>query len=213
MDMIGEKDGYFVCMACTTYKALTKSKVKRHVSMVHCAGSEVPCPICGKSYKNQISMKQHQRSSKECKSQYVINSWINEEWSWQLGNYALLVWSILSEKHCTASLLVHKNSAGKIVDFLTELRTKFLLLDIEEFITEDGKKNYMCVKCGYFPAKAPAIPSDAKRRIRRHLESVHSGPKNLFCPTCEKTFKNRDSLRVHSKREHGISLSRAQIPD
>ena len=60
MDEFGGKK-VFLCKLCG-YRGGRKFEVKRHLASVHAPSQNLKCPVCGKSYKNQIVLKVHMRA-------------------------------------------------------------------------------------------------------------------------------------------------------
>ena len=56
---------------------------------------------------------------------------------------------------------------------------------------------YVCKVCG---------KQDKKSNITSHIEANHLDNISIPCKVCEKTFKNRDSLKNHNYRSHTNSI-------
>ena len=56
---------------------------------------------------------------------------------------------------------------------------------------------YVCKVCG---------KQEKKSNIKSHIEAKHLEDISIPCNVCEKTFKNRDSLKNHNYRSHTNSI-------
>ena len=52
------KDGLFYCNVCGK-SAKQKIVVKNHVEAKHLEGIEIPCPICGKTFRSRHNLSNH----------------------------------------------------------------------------------------------------------------------------------------------------------
>ena len=63
---------------------------------------------------------------------------------------------------------------------------------IEEFIMKQSDGSYQCTTCGKI--------SKAKKDIKEHVE-VHFDGLSFPCRYCDKSFRSRASLRVHTNKK------------
>ena len=65
---------------------------------------------------------------------------------------------------------------------------------IEEYVKKNSDGTFSCGRCGKQGVKN-------KGDIKRHVET-HVGGLSFPCHSCDKTFRSRDSLRVHKQKFH-----------
>ena len=115
---------------------------------------------------------------------------------------------ILKEKIATKPDLPKENESvvSKAEDIKTiAVKEDFLQLDEQiQSLMEKGQslilsaqnkfcKSHVCKVCG---------KEGMKNTIKKHIESNHVEGVFVPCSLCEKTFRSRDSLRVHNRRNH-----------
>ena len=64
---------------------------------------------------------------------------------------------------------------------------------LNEYITRDEAKNYICSLCGKTSKKI----SHLKNHIETHMEGL-----SFSCQFCDKTFRSRNALGLHKRRYH-----------
>ena len=171
------------CPVCAkVYKST--SRMRQHVSLKHLGKTPYQCDICKKYYVNQQSLTAHGSTHDEARNPHKCN--------------------VCSKAFPTeAQLRAHNPVHGEpmYVCSYDNCGKKYKWLK--------GRKEHE-QKCQKNPNAKPKHGCDLcdrrywdKRSLDRHVAEDHTeGVVRLPCPSCTKTFKNKDSLAKHKKNVH-----------
>ena len=171
------------CPVCAkVYKST--SRMRQHVALKHLGKTPYQCDTCKKYYVNQQSLTAHGSTHDASKNPHKCN--------------------VCSKAFPTqAQLRSHKPVHGEpmYICQYANCGRKYKWLK--------GKKEHE-EKCKMNPAAEPKYECDLcnrkywdKRSLDRHVAEDHTeGVARLPCPSCSKSFKNKDSLAKHKKNVH-----------
>ena len=164
------------------YKSI--SRMRQHVALKHLGKTPYQCTTCKKYYVNQQSLTAHGSTHDATKNPHKCD--------------------VCSKAFPTAAQLKsHQPVHGK----------PMYICQYEDcgrkYKWPKGKKEHEA-KCRKNPSASPKYVCDTcerkywdKRSLDRHIAEDHTeGVERLPCPSCTKTFKNKDSLAKHKKNVH-----------
>ena len=171
------------CPCCSKVYTST-SRMRQHVALKHLGKTPYQCKVCLKYYVNQQTLTAHASVHDSSKNPHKC--------------------TVCSKAFPTAAQLkahspVH-GGAMYICKFPNCGR---------KYKWPKGKKEHES-KCSMNPDAKPQHHCELcdreywdKRSLDRHMAEDHTeGVKRLQCPSCPKTFKNKDSLAKHKKNAH-----------
>lgn len=182
----------WICKQCGKTSAKL-GNIRDHIEANHIDGPRRVCQICMRSFKSSASLRMH-------KIRY------HKDWKWPVTHEH--TWRELNcmnphEWFSLSILLVGVTfnclEAGGVIfkTFVSEIENV-----VESFMRKAGSELgsvWHCTQCGKTSKK--------KSNIKEHVEAIHIQGLQIECPTCQRIFKSRASLRIHNLNVHRVHHS------
>ncbi|VVC88788.1 unnamed protein product [Leptidea sinapis] len=200
------KNRFFKCKNCE-YTSHRRYLLMRHM---RCHSTERPhqCSICEKGFKTQMTLQNHVNMHKglkphvcnDCKAAFTTS-----------GELA---------RHIRYRHTHEKPHQCPYCEYASVEKSKLM----RHIRGHTGEKPFRCVHCSYaapdrfkltrhmrihtgeqpFRCECPHCPAKCGRKtdLRIHIENLHTAKEPVVCKRCGKSFPDKYSAKIHSKKTH-----------
>ena len=185
--------------------------LQRHMKEQHEGHPRVPCPICGKLFKNEANVQRHSKihvGPFPCPHCIKVYTDRTEYYEHIKSEHEDLMYPC---KACNAVLpskrafLNHiKTQHNKRDELIASMKGNECALCNKKFENESELEAHMTVHSSATSHECPACNKKYKliNTLEKHIKEVHNNDVVFTCPNCEEKFDYKGKLDLHVKLFH-----------